>query len=58
MVVGVRVCTQSWHLAKQPDSFVDKRVIMAGFVMYASYLALFMQFFANRYLVSKKVKSS
>ncbi|CAB9510424.1 of very long chain fatty acids protein 6 [Seminavis robusta] len=58
MVVGVRVCAQSWHLAKEPGSFVDKRIIMAGFVMYASYLALFMQFFVNRYLVLKKVKHS
>ncbi|CAB9510421.1 of very long chain fatty acids protein 6 [Seminavis robusta] len=58
MVVGVRVCTQSWHLAKHRGSFVDKRVIVAGLVMYASYLALFMQFFVNRYLVGKKVKSS
>jgi hypothetical protein len=57
MVVGVTVCTQSWALADKPDSYIDKNLILGGFVMYASYLVLFMQFFVDRYIV-KRNKSS
>ena len=57
MAVGVTVCAQSWALADEPDSFIDKKVIMGGFAMYASYLVLFMQFFIDRYVVKRKKSS-
>lgn len=57
MVVGVTACTQAWALADLPGSFINKNVIKAGFAMYASYLALFVQFFIDRYVVRAKNSS-
>lgn len=54
MVVGVTVCCKSWDLANHPDSFISKNIIMAGLLMYASYLALFVQFFIRRYIGGPK----
>lgn len=50
MVVGVTACSQAWAQADSEGSHVNKNVVMAGLLMYASYLALFVQFFFFRYL--------
>lgn len=55
MVVGVIVCYVGWGLVG-PGSHVSRKIIIAGSLMYASYLALFLHFFINRYVVVSRSK--
>lgn len=50
MIIGVSISIISfYYYLVDPDCFVDKNIIMQGFVMYGSYLYLFAAFFFKRY---------
>ena len=53
MGVGIAVCSYCWGL-NGPESYVNRKILVSGFLMYASYLALFLQFFLNRYMIKTK----
>lgn len=50
MCIGVTISVISfYYYLTDPDCFVDKYIIMQGFIMYGSYLYLFAAFFVKRY---------
>eukprot|EP00594_Rhizosolenia_setigera_P016811 CAMPEP_0178975252 /NCGR_PEP_ID=MMETSP0789-20121207/23023_1 /TAXON_ID=3005 /ORGANISM="Rhizosolenia setigera, Strain CCMP 1694" /LENGTH=95 /DNA_ID=CAMNT_0020663905 /DNA_START=268 /DNA_END=555 /DNA_ORIENTATION=- len=60
MVIGIIASCLSFYYYlndDEGDCFVDKNIIIQGFLMYGSYLYLFCAFFVNRYL-KKKPKST
>lgn len=57
MIIGVTISLISFnYYLKDPDCFVDKNIILQGFVMYGSYLYLFAVFFVERYFKKKNKK--
>lgn len=60
MILGVSISLISFHYYRtDPDCFVNRDIILQGFVMYGSYLYLFAAFFFKRYFrksVSKDKK--
>lgn len=57
MVVGVFCTIFSFYFMKKPGCRVSEQNTWAAFVMYGSYLALFVEFFVGRYLIKKKSKA-
>lgn len=54
MVVGVACTIFSFYYLNQPGCKVSEQNTWAAFVMYGSYLALFVEFFVGRYLLKSK----
>jgi hypothetical protein len=58
MIVGTIVCAATWYYKFQPQGcFLTESNMMAGAVMYASYLALFVQFALKRFIFTGASKT-
>lgn len=53
MVLGVGITVSGLHFSKRPGCSSTSRNLMAGMIMYGSYLLLFTKFFFDRYFKSK-----
>lgn len=57
MIIGVTISLISfYYYLNDPDCFVDKNIVLQGFLMYGSYLYLFAAFFFDRYFKKKAAK--
>ena len=59
MIIGVSASVLSfYYYLTEPECFVNKNIVLQGFLMYGSYLYLFAAFFVKRYYQKKQKKQT